>query len=94
MEASILSAISDLGVGVAAVLALGYVSLRHSQESTQRTEKFLKHIDERTQRHETAMMEREGALRIVEKEIRTQLAETLSKNTTIMERVILHLDRH
>lgn len=82
MEPSLLSVLPNLGVGVVAVLAIGYI-----------VNKFLYAMDERTKRHEEAMSERENALREVEREIRTSLTDQLTKNTQALERVINHLDR-
>lgn len=94
METSLLQILPNLGVGVVSVLSLGYVALKHSEDSNTRNEQFLNHLDERARRHEEAMKEREQAFRQIEKEVRTQVLDQLSKNTATMERVMLHLDKH
>ena len=61
---------------------------------------FIKNLDERTVRHEKAMLEREAALRKVESEIRATMSEhikqssiAISENTKILERVIKHFEK-
>ena len=70
MEQSMLTILPNLSIGVISVLSLVYVTLQ-----------FLRHLDERTQRHETSMKEREDALRKVECEVRTILVD-ISKTTS------------
>lgn len=82
MEPSLISVLPELGVGVAAIGALGYI-----------THRFLQHLDERTKRHESAMLERENALREVEREVRTTLSDALQRNTAIVERNVEVLGR-
>lgn len=88
MEASLLSVLPNLSIGVISVLSLVYVVM-----------KFLNAMDERTVRHEEAMREREISLREVEKEVRSTLSTHLTEsshavreNTKVLERVVLHLD--
>lgn len=89
MESSLISALPNLGVGVVAVLAIGYI-----------VNKFLIAMDERTQRHEAAMSEREAYLLQVESDIRDTLSANLSNSTRVIEentrvlvRVIDHLEK-
>lgn len=89
VEQSIWTVLPNLSIGVVSVLSLVYV-----------TYKFLQHIDERTKRHELAMLERENRIRQVEQEVRTTILSQLSQNTEAMndtakllERVAIHLDR-
>lgn len=89
MEASLVSALPNLGVGVVAVLSISYI-----------VNKFLVAMDERTVRHEEAMTEREKYLRAVEADIRTTLSANLSNSTRVIEentrvlvRVIDHLEK-
>jgi len=85
---ALLSVLPNLSVGVVSIGALVYIVIE-----------FLKRMDERTTKHETAMKEREEALRTVEREIRAQLATQLSlstaaltENAKVMERAIKQLD--
>lgn len=89
MSPELLSTIPNLSIGVISVLSLVYVTLT-----------FVKHLDTRTERHEVAMKEREGALRAVESEVRNNILTQLSQNSQVMaetsktmERVMIHLDR-
>jgi len=88
MEASLLTILPNLSIGVISVFSLVYV-----------VQKFLVHLDERTIRHETAMLEREVQIRKVEEDVRTTVLTQLSLNTAsmndtakVMERVMNQLD--
>lgn len=90
MDASLLSILPNLSIGVIAVGSLVYVTID-----------FRKAMDARAVSHEKSMKEREDALRQVEKEVRTELIGALQNATTvisengkIMERVVRHLDKH
>lgn len=90
MGPEFLSILPNLSIGVISVGALVYVALD-----------FRKAMDARAERHEAAMQERENALRVVEKEVRTELVGALQKSTSViaengkvMERVVRHLDKH
>lgn len=79
---SIVSILPNLSTDVISVLSLVYVVLQ-----------FLKQLKDMRREHETIMNERESSFRNLEKEVRTQILDQLSKNTSAMERVISHLDR-
>lgn len=88
MEASFISILPNLSIGVISILGLIYVTL-----------KFLSALDSRVVSHEAAMKERELALREVEKDVRTSLYKHLSEatnalqeNTKVLARVMSHLD--
>lgn len=90
MEQSLLTILPNLSIGVISVLSLVYVTLN-----------FLRHLDDRTIRHEQAMTERENQLRDVEKEVRNTILGQLAQNNQLMaetaktlERVMGHLDRN
>ena len=90
MEASLLTILPNLSIGVISVFSLVYV-----------VQKFLVHLDERTTRHEKAMLEREIQIRKVEEDVRTTVLTQLSLNTVsmndtakVMERVMNLLDKH
>jgi len=90
MEASLLTILPNLSIGVISVFSLVYV-----------VQKFLVHLDERTTRHEKAMLERETQIRKVEEDVRTTVLMQLSLNTAsmndtakVMERVMNLLDKH
>ena len=90
MEASLLTILPNLSIGVISVFSLVYV-----------VQKFLVHLDERTTRHEKAMLERETQIRAVEADVRTTVLTQLSLNTAsmndtakVMERVMNLLDKH
>lgn len=87
-EASILSVLPNLGIGVVSVLTLGFMA-----------DRFLKALDARAQAHEAAMLEREQALRNVEEGMRGQLFNIISQsnqviaeNSLVLGRVVRHLD--
>lgn len=89
MEQSLLSILPNLSIGVISVLALVFVVI-----------KFLKSLDERAEKHEQAMNERENALRGVEKDVRdtivaalAQSTAVLTENTRILQQVINELNR-
>lgn len=89
MTSELLAVIPNLSIGVVCIGALVYITVR-----------FLEKLDERAMAHESAMSERETALRGVEREIRTELvgalgrsSEAIAQNTRIMERVVTSLDR-
>lgn len=69
METSLLTILPNLSIGVISVLSLVFV-----------TRMFVIHLDQRTERHEKAMFERENAMRGVEKEIRETLREHISQS--------------
>ena len=88
-DTSLLSIIPNLGIGVVAILCLGYI-----------TKVFLEQLNKRAEAHEAAMTERETALRAVEKDMRGTLAtlivqanSSINENTRVLHRVINHLDR-
>lgn len=74
MESSLIAALPNLGVGIVSVLVIGYI-----------VKEFLKALDKRTQRYESAMTERESYLRSVESDIRTTLSENLFNSTRVIE---------
>ena len=89
MPVELLTILPNLSIGVVSIGALVFVANR-----------FLVHLDIRASRHETSMLEREKALRLVEAEVRSTVLDQLSKNTEIMndtsrvlERAIAILDR-
>lgn len=106
METSFLSVLPNLSIGVVSVLALAYLSLRHALTQKEAQDKFVKTLDDRADKHEKAMLEREQALRSVESEVRRNLTDQLVQNTValkgnsdafsnstrLMERIIRHLD--
>lgn len=85
---SFISILPNLSIGVVSILGLIYVVL-----------KFLAALDSRAEKHENAMMERETALRQVERDVRnslyTQLSENtaaMQENTKVLSRVVQKLD--
>ena len=90
----LLTILPNLGIGVIAVLALGYLTIKNGEERAKAEQRFLGHLDVRTTRHEESMQERELALRNLESEVRTQVMGQLSENTKVLERVIKHMDNH
>lgn len=88
-----LQILPNLGIGVVAILTLGFVTrefIKHLKET---------HLDHKNQlsglhsSHLIELKERELSLRLVEKEVRTNIMEQLSRNTHVMERAINVLDR-
>lgn len=89
----------QLGIGGLAVAGVIYVSLQHAKTVQTLQTYFLKAIDERADKHEKSMSEREIALRNVEVTVRNSLTEQLTKNTVILldvakllSKVARHLD--
>lgn len=85
---NLLNILPNLSIGVVSTLGLVYVVIR-----------FNITLDERADKHEKAMKEREDALRDVEKSVRENILDYLSantialqENTKVMSRVIRHLD--
>jgi 16S rRNA C1402 (ribose-2'-O) methylase RsmI len=90
MEPTLLEILPNLSIGVVSIGALVYVTVQ-----------FINKLDERAKAHEEAMDKREDALRQVEKEIRGEFVllvknstEVIASNAKIMERVMVHLDKH
>ena len=82
-ESAMFTSLLNLGIGGA---ALGCMTLI--------VRWFLSGLAEMRDRHEAAMLERETALRTLEREVRTEILSQLGRNTQIMERVMVHMDRH
>lgn len=88
MSPDFLSILPNLSIGVVSIAGLVYVVLQ-----------FLKALDNRADKHEKAMAERETSLRAVETDVRRFLTDQLSQNTIalqentkVMGRVVRHLD--
>lgn len=88
MSADFLSILPNLSIGVVSIAGLVYVVLQ-----------FLKALDNRADKHEKAMGDRETSLRAVETDVRRFLTDQLSQNTIalqentkVMGRVVRHLD--
>lgn len=99
MSGDLFSTALQLGIGGLSVAGIIYVSLQHSQTVRELQDAFLKQLDERADKHERAMHEREVALRSVEAEVRTTLTGQIMQNTTtladvakLLARVARHLD--
>lgn len=83
-----LSILPNLSIGVVCIGALVFV-----------TRLFILTLDQRADKHETAMLEREVAMRALETSVRvtltdhlTQASIALSENTKILARVLRHLE--
>ncbi len=101
-----LQVLPNLSIGVISVIALAYISLRHSQTQQSLQDQFITSLDDRADKHEAAMNEREQALRAVEADVRRNLTDQLAQNTIalkgnadafasntkLMERFVEHLD--
>lgn len=94
MESSLFTIIPNLGIGVVAIITLGYV-----------TREFINHLRLVHQEHKdvmgklhsehlTELKEREVAIREVEKEVRQNITEQLSQNTQVMDRVVKALEKN
>ncbi len=90
VEQSLISALPQLGVGVASVAALVYVIT-----------KFLAFLEQERQKYIELLNERERAMRALEGDIRNNMATHLmessvqmAKNSQLMERVIDFLRGH
>ena len=78
----LISILPNLGIGVIAVLSLVYV-----------TKEFLVHLREIHKEHKEDLNSREKEIRAIEKEVRTTITEQLSKNTHVMERALLVIEK-
>ncbi len=88
MSPELLSILPNLSIGVVSIAGLVYVMLQ-----------FLKALDNRADKHEKAMSEREASLWAVETDVRRFLTDqlfqntiALQENTKVMGRVVRHLD--
>lgn len=72
----------NLGIGVVSVLALAFV-----------TKLFVEYLERQEKAHGNALLERENALRELEREVRNNIMGQLSKNTQAFERVLDHFNR-
>ncbi len=86
---TLLSILPNLSIGVVCIGALVYV-----------VSVFVKTLDQRATAHESAMLEREKALRTVEADVRETLlgvigraTTALEQNSRVMGRVVDQLDR-
>lgn len=97
--AEIFTILPNLSIGVVSVLSLAYYALKSNDRDERKHEMFIQTLDERADKHERAMNEREQALRNVEASVRENLTDQLSKNTValtdvakLLARVGHHLD--
>ncbi len=88
MEA-LIEALPNLGVGVASIGAVMYVTFNFLKSSK---EERKEHRQEREDARKEHRQEREEYIKDM-REVRTSLIDQLSKNTVTMERVISHIDR-
>lgn len=72
----------NLSIGVVCIGALVFITIR-----------FLEHLDQRAEKHESAMNERETQLRTVEKEVRQTILDQLSRNTEVLNDTTKTLER-
>lgn len=100
MESSLWTILPNLSIGVIAVVALAYTTLKSRESNERQQTEFLNALDSRSERHEIAMKEREDHLRKVEFEVRNNILNQLSQNNQLMaetaktlERVMTHLDK-
>lgn len=89
----------NLGTAGVAIAGLVYVVIRNNETVAQSQDKFLKTLDDRADKHEIAMRERENAMRNLESNVRASLTDQLTKNTIaltdvakVMGRVVRHMD--
>lgn len=89
----------NLGTAGIAIAGLVYVVIKYNEGMKDMQERFIATLDSRSDKHNTAMQEREVALRDVERAVRNSLTEQLTKNTValldvakILGRVTRHLD--
>lgn len=94
MEASLLGSLSDFSVPAISVLVIAYMLIKTNESREKNTSSFLAALQNMREEHERAMKERETAFRSLEKEIRDRILVALTESTKVMERVILHLDKH
>lgn len=82
-DPGIYTSMLNLGIGGAALAAMTFIVIQ-----------FLAALKDVREKHEKAMSEREFAFRSLEKEVRTEILAQLGKNTQVMERVMVHMDKH
>ncbi len=92
MDSSLLSILPQLGIGAIAVVGLVYVCKLFVDKMEKRDAAFSREFTERDAAFRVEIREREIAFRELEREIRGTLAGQLSKNTSVMERIMNHLD--
>jgi uncharacterized protein (DUF39 family) len=100
MDTELLTILPNLSIGVVSISGLVFITIRFIDYLKEERERQEIQETQRAERHESAMKERELALREVEKEVRTNILSQLSKNTEIMndtskvmERAIMILDK-
>lgn len=76
-----LTILPNLSTAVVAILALVYLS-----------KKFLDRLEAKDEQLIAEMSERESAFRELEKEVRTNIMDQLSKNTQAFKKVIEHIE--
>lgn len=89
----ILSILPNLGIGVVAVLSLVYVAKEFIAAQRASQDEHRKQITQMHSDHMKELRERELAIRDVEREVRTEVNEQLSRSSTIMERAVRVLDK-
>lgn len=86
---ALIEALPNLGVGVASIGAVMYVTFNFLKASK---EERYEHRKEREDDRKENRREREEYIKDM-KEVRGSLIDQLAKNTVAMERVISHIDR-
>lgn len=93
-----ITVLPNLSIGVVSVVALTYITIEHGKSARVQQDSFLSALDNRADRHEKSMNERENALRNVEKEVRTEISthltastQTIKEASIVMERVLQRL---
>jgi len=99
MEASLLTILPNLSIGVVSIGALVYIAREFLKHLSETREMHAAAMKESSTHHSTSIQEREERIRQVEHEVRTTVLDQLQQNSVVMadtvkshERLITKLD--
>lgn len=91
--AEILTILPNLSIGVVAVMGMVYIAREFTRTIDRQAERTQDTVRMNAERHEAAMLEREHALREVEKDVRNNILGQLNQNTEAMKDTSKTLER-
>lgn len=89
----LLTTLPNLSIGVVAILTLGYISREFISHLKVIHSEHKKEMSELHREHLVELKEREVAMRDVEREVRSNITDQLSRNTHALERAMHLLDK-
>lgn len=88
----VLTVLPNLSIGVVAIITLGYITREFIKHLRSMHQEHKLQLSELHREHLIELKERETALREVEREVRTTIAEQLSRASQVIERAVHFLD--